>query len=572
MAAENDQNIPDPADLQRVTGQNSATDMAVAVSDLLEGSLFFNAPSVSPGRTSFEAHRLNDMIDLVQNTNPADLEEAGAALWSARDAITKAADELKGHVAQPDWEGESGEAFRKWGEALVSDTLKLADFADAAGTQITAAGTGLASVRSSMPPRDARADPKAVEDFPADKRGADNAEYAAAVKAEKHRQEAINQMNRLASFYAVSEGVLAQQEGPTFTRMPDVGVPQPNRGWDGAEPIIDGSVPLSASPGHDGTVASPASESSTRGVTAPDDVSGGVNVPGGAHGTSPVMNRDPATEIASVGTVPTATGPVSGGPGLIPAQAPPGESATVTPPAPASRDRLPKGEPTGGTSVQSRRAAPGNNLSDSARAGARGAAGRAANPGGGWSAGVQGGSRHTGVPQGQGIPGRVPPGGSVSAVGGSPQHRAAPSNVPVGGSSGIVGGRPAAATPPPMGPRPGQAPVVGGVGRTASTAGPAVSPGGRGVIGASSEPQRQQRTTRRAATPTSNSHVVGGARSRNPNRSGQGFSVGGTGLVRGAKESQRRRGVEEDQQSDDDIGQQGSSTELDEDRRRDDVS
>ena len=73
-------------------------------------------------------------------------------------------------------------------------------------------------------------------DLPAEKRVAGNAEYEAAVKVEKDRQEAINQMNRLSSFYAVSEQTLAAQEPPVFAVMPAVGVPRPEPGVSGHQP------------------------------------------------------------------------------------------------------------------------------------------------------------------------------------------------------------------------------------------------------------------------------------------------------------------------------------------------
>ncbi|WP_308311225.1 hypothetical protein [Streptomyces sp. COG21] len=63
------------------------------------------------GRTSFEGHDLNAIIDLVENSNPADLENAGEALWKARDAIRSAAKELGDHIDGVDWQGESGEGL-----------------------------------------------------------------------------------------------------------------------------------------------------------------------------------------------------------------------------------------------------------------------------------------------------------------------------------------------------------------------------------------------------------------------------------------------------------------------------
>ena len=184
-------------------------------------------------RTDFEKRDfdLNQLIDLVEQTDPEDLESSGKALWDARDAIKAAADELEGHIDNVHWVGESGDAFRKWGSSLVTNTHHLSDFAGSAGDQITAAAVGLASVRGAMPSRDSEASRKRPEHFTEAEKAADKSEYAAAVRVEKDRQEAINQMNRLASYYAVSEEVLAslpaKDKTPEFTAMPDVGVPRP---------------------------------------------------------------------------------------------------------------------------------------------------------------------------------------------------------------------------------------------------------------------------------------------------------------------------------------------------------
>ncbi|NEE08889.1 hypothetical protein G3M58_20850, partial [Streptomyces sp. SID7499] len=100
------------------------------------------------------------------------------------------------------------------------------------------AGTGLASVKSAMPPRDRRMIQTDVKDilFPA--RTETNPQYAAALEVEKNRQEAINQINRLASYYSVSEEVLAGQEPPRFDKNLGISMPQP---------IDVGRAPLPAS-------------------------------------------------------------------------------------------------------------------------------------------------------------------------------------------------------------------------------------------------------------------------------------------------------------------------------------
>lgn len=559
------ESTPDTADLDRVAQQVGATDMVVKVSDLLENTFFFNAPSISPGRTSFESHRLNDMIDLVQNTNPADLEEAGNALWNARDAIKKAAEALKGHIGQPDWEGEAGEAFRRWGQALVSDALQLSDFADVAGTQITAAGTGLASVRSSMPPRDARADPKAAGDFPPDKRNSDNEDYTAALKAEKHRQEAINQMNRLASFYAVSEQVLSTQEGPTFAPMPKVGVPQPDKGWRGREPIPDQGQPLAGSPqaGTMSGASAPGGEGSVTGSASPDAVSSLRP----AHGSTPVgviPVDEIGVEIANVGILPPQTAPVTTGPAVPTAPSvpngglPPLPGPLVNPPLP--RKGIPGTGPTrsaGGLPGSTRPTRP-----DTARAAGGAGTGRSsaspATPGGRGTTPPQAGGRPVAGTPGHQAVGRGVTGGTPVA-GGTPSHRAAGGgSAPAGRSNGIVGGRPVSSAPQSAGPRAAGSPVVGGASRPSATgARSGNSLGRQGAVGAPSAPRASG--PNQSAQGGGRSGVVGGAQSRaTPRRGGPGFSAGGTGLVRGTQGSQRhagRNGATEQERSDDETPQ-----------------
>lgn len=222
-------------DWDKLSGQEQSnvqvgvTDMTSRVSELMHDAFGFGRMR-APEQSNFEGHDLNDMIDIVENTNPSDLESAGEALWKAQKAISDAATELRGHLtaAEDDWKGEAGKAFQIWGKGLAGHADALADYAKAAGVQITSAGTGLASVRSAMPPRDSRLVRKSVADIPVVARVETNDEYTAATKVEGHRQEAINQMNRLSSFYVVSEESLKGLEPPTFEAMPNVGVPKPS--------------------------------------------------------------------------------------------------------------------------------------------------------------------------------------------------------------------------------------------------------------------------------------------------------------------------------------------------------
>ncbi|MEU2292799.1 hypothetical protein ACFY9H_23820 [Streptomyces bacillaris] len=448
------------------------------------------------GRTSFEGHDLNAIIDLVENSNPADLENAGEALWKARDAIRSAAKELGDHIDGVDWQGESGEAFRKWGKGLANHATKLSDFADAAGTQITVAGTGLASVRNSMPPRDRRMIQTDVDDilFPA--RTETNPVYAEAIAVEKNRQEAINQINRLASYYAVSEEVLAAQEPPRFDQRLGIDMPRPEGASSNPAPSrlsSTGSEELSSS---GAAPSAPARASGAEGGAVP---STNRPVPDHVLGSAPVLDKSTSTEINSVMT-PTAPQALTSTSPSPPVTNTPGPVNAPTPPVPTSF----------GNPVQ-----PGPS--------------RATGPVGGTPRAVNQVGANLGKPSPTGA-GPTASGGTGTPVGRPSPMASGPSATgrfgggaqpPMAGQSGVVGGRPTAAhggTAAPGSSRAGYGNgIVGGtpqraVSGTSGTGGTRGVPRGT-VIGA----------------PGAN-----GSTSRGASGSGaKGFTAGGTGLVRG---------------------------------------
>ncbi|MEU0162975.1 hypothetical protein ABZ154_30265 [Streptomyces sp. NPDC006261] len=495
----------------RVKTQLVVTDMTELGREVL--SLFpFGGGGGRAGRTSFEGHDLNAIIDLVENANPADLENAGEALWKARDAIRSAAKELGDHIDGVDWQGDSGEAFRKWGKGLVTHATKLGDFADAAGTQITVAGTGLASVRSSMPPRDSRMIQTDVDDilFPA--RTETNPQYAAALTVEKNRQEAINQINRLASYYAVSEEVLAGQEPPRFDQRLGVNMPRPRGG-------VEKPTAVTAPPGADtsggGTTPGNAERSGA-------GVSGTVSSPDGrtpdvALGSAPVLDKSTSTEINSVAT-PTVPNAATGTPPTPPATSGPGPVNTPTPPmAPGL------GNPVSASHSRATGSAGGPRSVNQAGRGL----GKASPTGAG--AAARGG---TGTPIGRGSPMASGPSATGRPGGGA--------QLPTAGQSGVTGGRPMAAhggTAAPGSSRAGQGNgIVGGTPQRA-TSGASGAGGARGVprgtvIGGPGASGSAPRSGQRGAPVSGANGVVGAARGTSGSGS-KGFTAGGAGLVRG---------------------------------------
>ncbi|MCL7382339.1 hypothetical protein [Streptomyces sp. 35G-GA-8] len=513
-----------------IQGQFTATDAFERVAAMMEGfGIGFggSGPGGFFGKTSFEGAQLNAMIDLVKSSNPDDLEDAGDALVKAKAALNKAAEELRGYVESVDWKGESGNEFRRFGGELANHASALATFANAAGTQMKVASTGLASVRNSTPPRDERPFPKKAEDFSLPERTDDNPEYAKALQVEKDRQEAINQMNRLASFYAVSEESLASQEPPKFPGMLKANVPRAR----------DTYVAEESSNGN-------ATDAGSSGIVAPQSATGRTDIGDSpsrtqALGTvTPVLEPNTSMQIDSVKAPPAPTAGPSATPVTPPTGTPSPSGGPVPPVGPGlvntsrsgtSRVPGPTGTSRAGGPPVGRLGQPGAAGDRSSSAGRSApTTGRPGVTGGGPPAGRSGGPGQTtagrpGTP-GQPAAGRAGTGGGTGPragrtsgiVGGTPQQRS------TSGSSGsrvprgtVIGGGGASAGRPPAG-RVGQPGVIG------ANANGAPRPGGRGTA--------------------SSNGVVGTPRGGAAgSRAGAGgFTQGGSGLVRGPGRNQAR--------------------------------
>ncbi|MDR3082258.1 MAG: hypothetical protein LBV60_15265 [Streptomyces sp.] len=526
------------ADRERVRDQNDFTDFARGVEDDNTGGGWLNpilraAVGVTPAGQALDAREsnfedprieLNTMLDMVQQSNPEDLESSGTALWNARDAIEKAASELDGHITRVHWVGESGDSFRNFGSDLVKYGRELSTFAGSAGDQLSAASMGLASVRGAMPERDTRpAEQRKLrpEQYPAHKQTSDDPEYAAAVKVEKHRQEAINQMNRLSSYYIVSKKGLdtLSSHPPKLRTMPDVGVPKPvtERHWSGGgggggtrdggsiDPVTGSRRPTDAD-----VSTPPQADGSTRHEIPVKDVEGTITMP----------DRHVGTEIDSVGTLPPptthtptptpTTGPTAGPNGPSPM----GPSATGYVPPMAN----PAGNrgigPAGSRSPISAQGSSGGKTSGTSNAGTSRGVGRG-------GAGEMGRASQTG--RAAGAPGK----GSTSAgrgiSGGTARPTGKAAGTPRAGgtsgaarSNGVVGGKPS------------QTGRAGGLGGKTGSRIPRGS-----VVGAETTGTGSRSTTGRVGQ----RGVIGAQGSKDPSRTAKaernGMTRGGSGLVRG---------------------------------------
>ncbi|MFH9828703.1 hypothetical protein [Streptomyces bobili] len=557
------------AERQEATQQNSSID------NLKDRAAFFSPPAPGTpagfGKTSFEGYDLNQMIDIVESASPETLETAATALVDARDAIKEAADELSRNLGAVDWEGEAHTAFYKWGMDLTTTAQALATYADEVGTQVLAAGSGLASVRKSMPPRDTRLVRKTVDDIPTPAQVDTNKDYAAAVKAEKDRQEAINQMYRLASFYTVSSGMMQLAEEPVFPKMPGVGVPPPAPSYGvPGDPIGTQSGGKSLADVSDSGTRDHQSVNSTGERPPADDLASSHKVVGE---TVRLPEHHVGTQIDSVGTLPqqdtaksTPITPSTGGPAGAPAAHVSPVGPSVVPPVlrgSAGRNSGFGGVPVNKlpASAQGRvGAAPGGIAAGrtgtgpmgptgrapvSGQAGGRGAAGpmgptgRAPVPG-------QAGGRGAAGPMGRGVVGGVPrtggqaaertggvPRGPVTGMGATNPARPGAGRTGAGRTGdGVVGGRPVnGGVSGVNGSRLPRGTVVGGEGAPTSRV-TGERPGQRGVIGTSGSTAGTGQAARRAASGPDG--VVGTPKRRASGSRNTGNVSGGAGVPRGA--------------------------------------
>ncbi|MGK5497458.1 WXG100 family type VII secretion target [Streptomyces sp. URMC 125] len=492
-----DENRQDRPEEPVVTGQLFMTDLkrsgAFVPFDPFGGVAARNSVM---GSTDFENKELEEMLSLVDDGKPGEIGEAADELWKAGGKIREVGEDIRKHIDKVDWEGEFGDSFRDWGRKLSKNTLLLADFTEKASTQLKAAGVGLANVQSSMPKRDAAvmAAPR-LESIPPEERNESNEKYKLAKKKEDDRQEAINQMNRLASYYKVSHDNMQGLEEPEFGPMPNVGMPPapPPESGDGPVPGGGGG---SASPGFGGggiVSGATASGSSAAGAGASPS---GAGAPGSVDGM-PAPREPVRTDLNTVGPVappaPADTGPrapvaPSGGGPATPGPVLPGPV-----PAPVHRG--------GGNLKQT-----GASRVPAAHAPGQSGAGRA------------GGSSTVPPANGQAVRPVTGAGGPGGGSQGTP---------PMGRGGGIIGGTPQQGGGTPAGSRIPRGTVVGAEHGMAGR--PLAGAAGAGAIGA-------------GTGGTSGGHrpgagTAGGAVGTPRSAPGQGgvarpFTPGGTGLTR----------------------------------------
>ncbi|MEV8064703.1 translation initiation factor IF-2 [Streptomyces sp. NPDC085995] len=457
------------------------------------------------------------MLAWLDQANSGEVQAAASRLATAATEIQKIGEQLKVRPQVVEWKGEGAEAFRSWANELANSTLRLADFSKAAGEQLGHVSTAIATAQASIP-RDTKgaqanldAATAAHNDPDAAAIRAKSAGELAALKAnqEKVRQEAADQMRKLAQSYQASSTHMNALERPKFPPPPTaIAPPTPiEQNEDLARPGTSaphGTGGGSAGSGPAGAVGSTRTEH--KDVVTKDVVTSGSRVhpdvatSGGStpHPSNPpTITPDAHVGIDTVSAPPEvhqrSTGPVAGPPTTTRPETGPVLPTTVSvPPMPRGPVRLP-----------------------SASGGSEGPLGRGRLP-------VQAGEGPLGRTVGRAVTGGSPapvPGRNLPTSGEPIGRAVSGGQAPTSGrggtaNSGIVGGRPSA--PSGTGKSMGRVPGASFGGEQAAGRGAAERASNTGATGQPANRAAGHGGGRSAATPRAG--IVGGT----PQKTGRG--------------------------------------------------
>ncbi|MBO1334130.1 hypothetical protein [Streptomyces sp. VRA16 Mangrove soil] len=486
----------------------------------------------------FAAHTPEALYAMVEPANGATAADLGRLLTQASTTIKEIGDDLKTHSTAVEWEGEGGDAFRKWIHETSLATLSLGDYSETAGKWLGHAADTLHEVKPQLETlKDSSLAAQKVLDAHAAKAtdvgnhdgGPSTTEVESAQKqAGGDQAEAAQLMMKLAQSYNASTEQIEALKAPEFPVLPTRFVPEI---VDGDEDVYDssqdtGTAAVVGGVGVAAVGAAAIGEASRSSSLAYGNSS--ASAPSTAHAARVVPDfttGGTGTSLDRVGTLPSPS---------VPATAPPAtpslQGGTSGLSAPTTGAPPPVfGGATSRTGVPPRGAGAAKTPS---AFGPRGPLGTPASPG---ETGAPGTPR--GTAQGRGVPGlsgrQGTPSGAPSSVrgpGGASPGRAA---------NGISGGRP---TTPQAG-RPATAPsrgtVVGGT-PTQST------PGARGAAAegapraganfarGSGYAQGRGAASDGARLPAHSDGVAGGQPQASKTRRNQPPATRGAGLLHGA--------------------------------------
>ncbi|MBN3928758.1 hypothetical protein IQ279_03715 [Streptomyces verrucosisporus] len=262
----------------------------------------------------FESKSLAALNAMVAKADPGLLTSRGQDLGKAGSDMDGIGSELRTYIDRVEWDGEGGDAFREWGRQFALESMRFAAYVRTLGHHMVNAGQALTEAKAAIPEPELMcyADPEK--------------EKARLESEESKRQEAINQLNRLSSYYRTTGQSLRAAEEPDFK-------PLPNRYGEDPGTYAPGSVPGSGSqegsahrgPGaaSGGMASAKSSEGFHSALTADRPVST-------ADRPNPVAEQPTSMTIDSVASPPASESRSQTGPN--PSQPSTGPSSPATPP------------------------------------------------------------------------------------------------------------------------------------------------------------------------------------------------------------------------------------------------
>lgn len=276
--------------------------------------------------SDFEGYTLEQLMAMTANFSPETVQARGTALIQAAGEIKSIGETLKSHKVSG-WEGEAATAFQEWVSQAGSATLRLSEYSATGGKYMVEAGQTMREVREAMPKQgevDAeKANVAAAKEFHNDP-DAQPVGRASRRKLDLHHMAAVQQLDKLTTSYKQSAYQMNTAEIPTFPPPPANFVPQGDNGSRIIERPGGGSGTTDDSDGsfHGPQAASGVSSSEPDVLTARSPESNDTPVVPATTGlavapVSAIPDRDLNLDLNHVGTLPDKAlpqAPVGAGP------------------------------------------------------------------------------------------------------------------------------------------------------------------------------------------------------------------------------------------------------------------
>ncbi|BDH07431.1 WXG100 family type VII secretion target [Streptomyces seoulensis] len=321
-------------------------------------------------RTDFESMTHEQLAAMLASADMTSAAHLSSKLSDAASTIKNIGEDLMKHVKDLEWQGKAGDAFRDWGGHTASATLRLSQYAGAASEWMATVSEAINAAKRSMPDIAETTDAKAAlgdahktidaakqpgaRNDPDARKAAETARSHADIaqsRIDAVRQEAIQQMRRLAGTYEYSAMQVNSITPPTFA--PAAGRAGPGDWWVNDQGHLSGPTEY-VSGGSSGAASTAAvSKGGVRSAALPHISTGPViGAPGHSSSHVSVRPEPVSLNIDSADTLPRTSAPPltapSAGPALPPREVSPTGLPTGLPPTFTGGGRTP------GTTLPSR--------------------------------------------------------------------------------------------------------------------------------------------------------------------------------------------------------------------------